>query len=254
MTKTIRGGMGLGDAIYIQSVARDLVERGEKLRVCTAWPDVFRYLPVETAPFTRNGIDYLAHYSLRKGNKTTTQFEDCCLQAGIREPVELRLDWRPTSDKGERLKEHGKPILCVQLPRNPMGRTDGFGKDLLPDCRVIQRCIDAYRGRALIVQIGKGAPLFKFQGIDVDLANQTTVCEMFDVALAADAFLGYVSFIVPLAESLGKPALFVWSRLGMTRGPVYVRQITPQKILHRPTSRFVLDDQPLEPEKIGALL
>ena len=244
--KAIRGGAGLGDALYTQAVARHLVLKGERLRVHTYWPDVFRYLPVETAPFTRAGIDILAHYSLRKGVVGTDQFQDVCITAGIREPVELRLDWTATSDLPKRMLDHGKPIVCVQLPRAPMGRTDGFGKELLPDCRVIQRLIDGLQGRALVVQIGSGTPLFQFKGIDVDLANKTTVCELIDLATVTHGFLGYVSFIVPLAESLDKKALLVWSRKGTKAGHEYVRRITPQKILHKPSSRYVFDDEAID--------
>lgn len=244
--KSIRGGAGLGDALYVQSVARHLVRRGEMLQVCTKWPDAFRPLgdAVATAPFRRNNIDYLAHYSLRKRFPDTKQFEDCCIQAGVHGPVELKLDWRETSAIGRQIKDAGRPILCVQMPRAPMGRLDGFGKELLPDFCVIQRMIDAVKDRALILQIGSGAPLFKFSGIDVDLANKTTVCELLDVAAVADGFIGYCSFIVPLAESLDKPALLVWSDKGLKSGNPYVRQITPEKVLFKPSSRHVVDMWP----------
>lgn len=242
--KSIRGGRGLGDSLYVQAVARHIIKtRGERLKVCADYPDVFRPLGpmVTVVPHTRVGINYLAHYSMRK-SQPTKQFQDCCIAAGILEPAELRLDWVPTSEAGERLKEQGKPVVCVQLPRAPMGRSDGFGKELLPDCRVIQRMIDALRGRAFIVQIGAGQPLFKFDGLDMDLANQTTVAEMIDVAHAAAGFLGYVSFLVPLAESLDKPGLFVWSSRGLKAGHPYVRQITPQKVLFKESSMHVFDD------------
>jgi hypothetical protein len=244
--KSIRGGMGLGDALYVQAVARHIVKRGERLKVHTAWPDVFRPLgdKVETAAFTRAGIQYLAHYSLRKGVVGTTQFQDCCITAGIKEPVELRLDWTRTGEAlTDRLQSYGKPIVCVQMPRAPMGRTDGFGKELLPDCRVVQRAIDGLKDRALLVQIGHGRSLHEFKGIDVDLSNRTTVCELLDVATVAHGFLGYVSFIVPLAESLDKKALLVWSRKGLKAGHEYVRRITPQKILHKPSSGYAFDDE-----------
>lgn len=238
--RAIRGGMGLGDAIYVQSVARHIVNRGEKLQVCTSWPDVFKPLgeAVEFARFRRDRIDFLAHYSLRKRFTDTTQFDDCCIQAGIGAGVELRLDWpaRP-----HRLQADGKPILCVQLPRSPMGRTDGFGAELLPDCRKIQAAIDAVRGRVLIVQVGSGKPLFEFSGIDVDLANRTTVSELIDLASAADAFLGYPSFLLPLAESLGKPVLMVFSSRGLESSTIYVKQITPKKLLHLNLSKAVID-------------
>jgi hypothetical protein len=239
--------MGLGDAIYVQSVVRHLVQKGESLRVCTAWPDVFRQLgpKVTTAPFTRQ-VNILAHYSARKQKVGTTQFEDVCQTAGIREKVDLRLDWKVEDEKLVGwLKEtaDGRPIVLVQLPRSPMGRKDGFGAELLPDCRVIDRVIARLKTRrALIVQIGAGASLYGLSGIDVDLSNRTTVGQMFDVATAADAFVGYCSFLIPLAESFNKPALLVWSRRGLRSGQPYIRAITPQKILHKKTSRALMDD------------
>jgi hypothetical protein len=245
--RSIRGGMGLGDALYVQSVARYFVQRGEKLAVCTEWPDVFRPLGdmVKIKPFTRMGVQILAHYSLRKGIKDTDQFQDCCIQAKIKEPVELRLDWRVIRPELiADLRRHGKPIALVQLPRSPMGRKDGFGAELLPDCRAIQNCIDALRGRYTVVQVGSGKPLYEFTGIDVDLANKTTVCDLIDIASAADLFLGYVSFMVPLAESFDKPALFVWSRRGLSAPHPYIQRITPSKILHKRTSFYVMDDDP----------
>lgn len=250
--RSIRGGMGLGDALYVQAIARYLVQRGERLKVCTAWPDVFGPLGdrVQIEGFRRANVSILAHYSLRKKQAATTQFQDCCIEAGISGPVELRLDWRPPQGRiVEGLREDGRPVLCVQLPRNPMGRTDGFGAELLPNCRKIQAAIDAARGRALIVQVGSGAPLFRFSGIDVDLANKTTVSELIDIAAAADLFLGYPSFLLPLAESLAKPVLMVFSSRGLESRTLYVRLITPRKLLHSASSRAVIDSD--TDQKIG---
>lgn len=247
--KSIRSGRGFGDSLYLQSVVRHLIERGAlRMRVKSDWPDVFLPLAhrVEVVPFARANVDILAHYSVRKGTQGSTQFEDCCIAAGIREPVPLRLDWKVTKQGVvDLVRKPGKPVLVVQLPRTPMGRTDGFGATLLPDCRAIQRLIDQARPEFTVVQIGAGQALFRFTGIDIDLANRTTVSETIDVASAADKFLGYCSFLVPLAESFGKPAVFVWSRRGLNDRALYVRQITPQKILHAPTSRFVMDDEVL---------
>lgn len=242
--KSIRGGMGIGDALYLQAVVRHLVAQGQRLEVCTAWPDIFRPHAgrIEIAGFRRNPIDILAHYSRRR-HYPTTQFADVCLEAGLREPCELVLDWEITDQAFvDPLLERGLPIVCVQLPRAPMNRTDGIGTELLPDCRVIQQQIDALRGRVLLVQIGAGRPLFEFKGIDVDLAGKTTVAQMLDVASLAAGFVGYVSFIVPLAESLKKPALLTWSRLGFKSPTAFVRQITPKKICERDTSICVVDN------------
>lgn len=238
--------MGLGDALYVQAVARHIIRtRGERLTVCTSWPDVFRPLgdAVRIAPFRRQGINYLAHYSARKQFAHTDQFEDCCIAAGITDPVDLRLDWTlEDRELADRLRAPGKPVILVQLPRAPMGRTDGFGAELLPDCRRIQDAINIIGNAATVVQVGHGAPLFRFSGIDIDLTDRTTVPQLLDVASIADGFLGYVSFFVPLAESFGKPGLFVWSRRGLKGTHPYIQSITPDKILHRATSRSVFDD------------
>lgn len=245
--KAIRCGRGLGDSIYLESVCRHLIEKnGEPLRVYSDWPDVFRPLgdKAKVVPFGRTGIDILAHYATRKSAKGTTQFQDCCINAGIREPVELRLDWVANqSATVDRLLSFGKPILCIGLPRSPMGRTDGFGKELLPRGEVTQKIIDRIHDRFTTVQVGAGTPLFKYRGIDVDLANRTTVAEMLDVCHAAAGFIGYVSFVLPVAESMRKPALMVWSRAGLNDRQEYVRQITPEKVIeHKQDTMVVMDD------------
>jgi hypothetical protein len=241
--------MGLGDSLYLQAVCRYYVGKGQRLKVASAWPDIFRPLgdKVQIIPFTRAGIDIVAHYSSRKAIKETTQFEDCCLNAGILEKVDFRLDWKPINNALiDSLKQYGKPIVLVQMPRNPMGRTDGFGRELLPDCTVIQTIIDSLKHRALIVQVGAGNANFIFKGIDIDLANKTSVSDLLDIASAADGFLGYCSFMVPLAESFGKPALFVWAHRGLRVAEPFIARITPQKILHAKTSQYVMDSWPAE--------
>jgi hypothetical protein len=242
---SIRCGAGLGDAIYLQSVARHLVERGHKVEACCDWPDVFLPLggKVTVSPFRRKPIDRLAHYSQRRAIAGTTQFEDCCIQAGIREAVDLRLDWQPVNvDLLSRLRASDKPVIVVQMPRAPFGRTDGYGMEFLPNCRRIQDAIERLCGRAFLVQIGNGERQFRFDGIDLDLADRTSVSDVIDVGYAADGFLGYCSFIVPLAESFSKPALLVWSRKGLNSRHDVVRTMKPTKILHRPSSRWVMDD------------
>jgi hypothetical protein len=237
--KAIRCGRGLGDSIYLESVVRHLIEKtGERYKVASDWPDVFKPLGdmVEVVPFRRTNIHILAHYASRKKFPDTTQFRDCCINAGITEEVELRLDW-PHSWSID------KPYLLVGLPRTPMGRTDGFGAELLPDCRVIQRVIDIYSGDYTIVQVGAGEPLYRFDGIDIDLANKTTVSELLDLFAGCSGVIGYVSFYLAAAEALHKPAFMVWSRAGLNSRDEYVRQIAPRKIIEYPnTTKYVIDD------------
>jgi hypothetical protein len=236
--RSIRAGKGLGDSLYLQAVTRHFLLKGERLQVKTNWPDVFRQLDVECVPFDRKA-DICAHYSMRK-REATNQFQDCCLQAGIAEPVDFRLDWAPTTALPYR------PYVCVLLPRTPMDRADNYGIELLPEREAMQACIDVLRQRFTIVQVGRGEPVYGLERIDVDLTGKTTVAELLDVASGAAGFLGYCSFFVPLAESLNKPALFVWAARGLASDEFYIRSITPQKILSRESSRYVIDDWPEE--------
>jgi hypothetical protein len=245
--KSIRAGRGFGDSIYLQSVVRHLVATtGKSMRVATDYPDLFAAMKqhVDTFPFTRANIDITAHYVGRKMLPSTTQFEDMCLAAGIREHVELKLDWETGSpDLVKMVRAPGRPVVLVQLPRAPMGRSDGFGKELLPDCAQIQRALDVLKGKATLVQVGAGEPLHQFKRLDVDLANATTIRGLIDLASNADAFIGYPSFIVPLAESFNKPALIFWSSRGLASRTPFVAQITPRKVLHRDSkSRSLIDD------------
>lgn len=254
---TMRAGAGLGDAIYLQSVARYFVEKGSSVEVCTYFPDVFLPLHgrIRVSKFRREGIKKVAHYTGRKGVAGTDQFQDCCIAAGINEPVEFRLDWAPRNTvlvEKVRGLANGRPIVFVQLPRNPMGRTDKYGDEILPDCSVIQRVIDALSGRAFLMQVGHGAPRHAFRGLDLNLANRTTVSDALDVGSIAHAFLGYCSFIIPLAESQRKPALLVWSRRGLNSVHEFVKRITPTKILHRPQSSKVIMDDCSPDEILGA--
>lgn len=248
----IRGGMGLGDSLYLQGVVRYFVEKGERLEVCSKWPEVFRHYgdEIRVVPFRRNNIQILAHYSLRKPRTDTNQWQDCCITARIQEPWSLELNWKPQSA----LIPDGKPYIAVSLPRIPMDRIDGFGLSLMPDWRVLQRVMDSLQQRYRIVQIGSGKPVHQFSGIDIDLANKTTVGELIDVAHGAAGFLGYCSFIVPLAESFNKPSLIVWSHKGLQDKHAYIRQITPRKVLSKPSSHWVMDNNEAEIDAASAVL
>lgn len=243
----IRSGSGLGDSVYLQSIARHLIEKGKVVEVCSKYEDVFRPLrkKLTISPFRRNNLSVVAHYIGRKKYPATDQFTDCCISAGLGQGIELKLDW-PKPIPSRLLDDlDGRPFVVVQLPRAPMGRDDGYGDELLPDCRVIQRLIDKIGVHFNIVQIGKGEPWYRFSGINLDLANETTVGEMIDVVSVSRGVIGYCSFIVPLAESLRKPALLVWSRRGLGSSTEFIRLITPQKILHRPHDSIVVMDDAL---------
>lgn len=242
----IRGGAGLGDAIYLQSVARYLVGHYGNVEACCDWPELFVPLGdrVRVTGFRRTSIDRLAHYSARRGQSETTQWEDICITAGIPRDTLLYLDW---SRRGSLVDDvvvaaAGRPIVLIQMPRAPFARRDGYGEELLPDCSVVQRVV--YRlADCFTVQVGLGTPTFEYDRLSLDLKNRTSVSDLVDLAHVCDGLIGQVSFIVPLAESLDKPGLLVWSRRGLSSSHEPVRRITPQKIIHRKDLfRVIFDD------------
>lgn len=240
--RSIRAGRGLGDAIYLQSIVRHLTAGGERLEVCTDWPDLFRVFGdcAILSPFRRTDVDLVAHYTIRKGVAGTDQFKDCCLAVGIGKDIEFRLEWKA---RPAPLRNACRPVILVHLIREPFARDDGYGLDLLPDGRRLQEAIDRLREHgAFLVQVGKGAPLHALHGFDLDLVGQTSVPTLLDLASRADGFLGYCSFFAPLAEALGRPALFIWSRKGLNSRQEYIRQIVPAKILRLPSSLWCVDD------------
>lgn len=233
---SIRGGSGLGDALYVQSVARHLVREGKRVEACCNWPEVFAPLgkAVMVTGFRRDGINVVAHYASRRGAPDTTQWEDVCLTAGIPTDTPLALDWPKPVDVHEVVAAAaGLPVIVFGMPRPPFARRDGYGVELLPKQAAMQSVLYELAKRAFVVQVGLGAPTFALDGFSLNLVNRIGVTQMIDLVAAADAVVGQPSFMVPLAESLEKPGLIVWARAGRHSRHEPVRQITPRKVIHR---------------------
>lgn len=239
--REIRSGSGLGDSIYLQSIVRHMRMRGRDVIPRSNFPDVFIPLSVPVRPQSKEGSPIVAHYVSGIGRPGTSQFRDMCIMAGIKEPVEMRLDWTPSSLN--LLNGLDRPLIAVMLPRLPMDRTDGFGAELMPRWTTMQRLIDMAEGS--VVQIGKGEQVYRFRGIDLDLSNKTSVRELLDVASMVDGFLGICSFMIPLAESLQKPFFALWSSSGLSSKIAHIRSIRPEKIIHRKDlGHYAIDSQP----------
>jgi hypothetical protein len=202
--KTIRAGRGLGDSIYLASIVRAFGERGKSLSVFSDYPDVFKFTPgaAQVVPFRRVGCDLVCHYVGGKADKRTTQFADmvACVREHLREtPVPLKLAWKPEPSPVLAECAIGLPVVLVQMPRPPMNRADGFGAELMPQFPAMQRVVSRLAERAHVVQIGAGDPLYRFEGLGLDMANRTTVSQLIDLAHHADGLVGFPSFVVPLA-------------------------------------------------------
>jgi hypothetical protein len=123
-----------------------------------------------------------------------------------------------------------------------MDRKDGFGAELKPDYSIIDRLLAQHREQFVTVQIGAGKPLYVYQSIDIDTANKTTISDLLDIACLVDGFVGYCSFMIPLAESLGKPFFALWAAKGLKSHTSFIRSITPHKVIHRKDLGFYAVD------------
>lgn len=238
----IRGGAGLGDALYIRPIAEHFVRAGNRVTVCSDYPGVFTDAGVDVVPFDRFNIDVLAHYVLGKRNPSTNQWQDICQSAGVSVP--LSFGWKVKNQAlidSIRVDAAGRRIVLVSGGRAPMARTDGFGKELLPEQAVFNLLLDELSD-CFTVRVGKGAEIYPLPA-SVDLNGATSVTDLLDLGVSCDAIVGQCSFMIPLAEVFSKPLLVAWAAHGMQANMhPYIQQITPQKVLSKPTSHFVVDD------------
>ena len=92
-----------------------------------------------------------------------------------------------------------------------------------------------------LVEIGGADKVYPLIS-NVDLTRRTSVADLLDIATVCDAMVGQCSFMVPLAECFDKPLMAVWAARGLQSNVLFLKQCTPQKILSKPSSHFVMDD------------
>lgn len=252
----IRGGSGLGDAIYLQSIVRHLVYQGHKnLEVVCNYKDLFRFLPnVRVQPFVRAFVDIVAHYPSRRAFPETTQFEDMQIVGKIKGPVEMRIDWEVINkDLVNSIldKANGRPILWASVARDPMGRTDKFGIDLLPPQKPYNEALEILSEHYFILEVGKGPAIYPLKHLNHSLMDKTSISDLLDIGSICDAFIGQCGYVIPLAESFHKKLLVVWNHKQFEsvfpngQPNKFIRYCTPKKILHRrDTSSFIMDSDP----------
>lgn len=246
--KAIRCASGLGDSVYLRAICEHFVRAGDRVTALSNYPEIFEGSGCAVEPFRRERVDVVAHYVTGKANPATTQWEDVCRAAGVAGPVPFSISWA-VKDPGavSRLRERaaGRPVVLVQGGRTPMDRTDGFGKELLPDRQAFEAALDAIRGDCYLVAVGKAEPIYRLPA-DEDLTGRTTVSDLLDLFASCDAVVCQVGYAVPMAEVFDRPLLAVWADSGLKARHPYIAQITPAKVLSKPTSVHVVDDWDLD--------
>lgn len=245
----VRGASGLGDSVYLRPIIEHFVRAGRDPVALSNYPEVFDGAGCRVEPFRRERVDVVAHYVMGKGRQGTTQFDDMVLAAGITERVPFGFAWpvkNPGLVAGVRARAAGRPVVLVHGGRRPMARTDGFGMELLPEPGAFEAALAGLAG-CYLVGIGRDEPLYRLE-VDEDLKGGTTVTGLLDLFATCDGALGQCSFVIPMAEVFDRPLLVIWAARGLAVNNLYIRQITPAKILSKPTSRHVVDDR--QPEQI----
>lgn len=249
---SVRGGAGLGDALYIRIVGAYLATQGHKVTVCSNYKDAFIGADVKVEPFRKLHVNVVAHYAGYRANKETTQWRDVCNSAQV-PYLPMRFKWDVINHglvNDLRRKAEGRPLIVVHGGRAPFGRLDGLGLKLVPERRGFDEVISELRD-CFFVRVGNAENRYPL-GVDIDLNGSTTVTDLFDIVASCDGVVSQVSFMCPMAEALDKPLLAVWSARGLESTTDFVRQITPRKILENETSRHVIDDWTAEQIREGA--
>lgn len=240
--KRLRGGGGLGDSLYVRPICDALIRSGEDITVLTNYADVFIGSGARVVPFSRDNVQVLAHYVGGKANPETNQWQDVC--AGAKVETAMRFDWAVQNPAlVEQMTEQaaGRPIILVHGGRKPMGRMDGFAMDLLPERAAFNAALGALRN-CLTVAIGGTTGLEYNMPVECDLTGKTSVADLLDLASIAGGVVAQCSFAVPLAECFDRPLLAIWSQRAAHSNQAYIRTITPQKVLSKNSSTFVMDD------------
>ena len=232
---SLRSPNGLGDAIYLRAIVLHLVARGEEVTVFTKWKDVFSDLPVavrEVIDITPNDRPtYVYCPAERVIPEGLSDFVIRCRSAGIKERVELKLDWKVKNQALlDQIKRdaRGRKIFiyqCARAIRSPISallkpRREAFNK-------FIERHADHYRiklGHPPHVEDDPGAPC------ELDLFGKAFIFGTFDVCTIGDIFFGQASFINCIAEALDKPHITMFARAALASPHPRANSATPERV------------------------
>lgn len=241
----VMAAKGLGDAIHMRALVRHVMAR-EPVTVFTGWPDVFADLPISVKPLkARTGEEDIRHcnsclHCRLPETRITSLFEMACRQAGVSEPVELRIDWR-VMNRGLvdtiRIEAGSRKVLVYQPPK--IVRT---ARELRPKTEAflgyLERQAGCYRvkvGHAGAVQEMPEAPA------ELDLFGKTSVTDLLDIGSAADAFFSEPSYLPILAEAMGKPYACLFTHRAAQAGDSRVRNLTPERLFHTALGTAIYD-------------
>lgn len=239
--KHLNASKGLGDALYLRAVVLHLLKRGEKVAVVTGWPDLFSDLPVAISPATADEDMHHAKPCLHCRIITDMDaFSMACQQAGITEPVELRVDWAVRNTRlVDEVKQAARErkILVYQPPKKPCNENQALTS---PKREAFVRCLEEFDG--FRVKLGH-SNLDNCGPADLDLFGKTSVTDAIDVCTAADLFFGEPCYLFILAQALNKPSVSMFSGRAADSGRHRLVNFSPKRLFHkRELTSAIYDD------------
>ena len=235
----LRGNSGFGDSLYLYAIAKYYASIGDDVNVMTSYPMVFDSIKnINCISFNRRGfVDVDACYCKYKYDNTTNQWQDICKAAGI-EYIEFGID------KPE--KKITSPYICVIAEYMPMGLDRC--SELSPDHNYIQEIINHYKDSYEIVLIGRGST--NYSGIDHD-CRDIGYNDLKSVVYNSCMLLCQQGWGTAMAEGLDVPLCVVWSHKGLLSDNRFLSSITPNKIFSKKTSIAIIDNEPINYDRIN---
>lgn len=239
---------GLGDAIYLRAVALHLLERKEQVEVYTPWPELFTDIPVvlnlHLSP--PRDIVWLRYDLNAPAIPGLNEFKVRCLNAGIKDSVELRLDWKVKNKElvDKVLREAaGRQIFFYQPTRKVKTAAQASWAPRRDAFNSFVRAHNDY------FRIKVGHPgwvqLDCEQECELDLCGKCSIHDAFDIATVADLFFGEPNHVTTLAQALDKPFTMMLPRKTSRNG-----QMTAEWQIVKPCGRAIYDD--IEPMRMAA--
>ena len=243
---SLKGASGLGDSIYAYPICKYYAARYETVNIMSKYPVLFQGLKnvnvydhkkvnyINTPSGDKIPIDIRFTYCGKKYTAGTSQFQDSCESAGIKESINLSIPWKV---KNIALIEYikdvadGRPICMMAAPYEPFGREDQWGKLLRIDSRILYDIVES-RPDVCFVQIGNKYTLHSIETADIDIINETSVSDLMDIASICDIGLSQVGNLLPMCESQCKKTFIIYSRKAVESDNKFISAIVPEKVTH----------------------
>ena len=241
---------GMGDMVYLYSIAKWMLARGFDVAVRTHVPEMFECLNIETIPFnapTPEDKYYVlkGDYFACKSEKDTNQFEDICYMMGIKEEVPLCLEYDQAF-----VRYKMKVKKPVSLVKHPVYKMMGGYVELASKEERFQWIVDTFR-EYYHIQVGSiGDDLRLLKGIDLDLIGKTSIYDLLYLVDHAELVITRTGHMLSIAEAFNTPVICILSKKLRTSRNYVLNTITPEKIKCGKSSVVIWDDDNFFREKV----